>query len=248
MAMRRPALSMPDRRSIYIGFDPREADAFAVARESIRRRLNVPIPIHGIVLDELRKRGLYYRPTQRPNGKLWDEISEASMSTEFAIARFLTPILAKEGWALFVDGDVLARANVEELFRLAEAQVDKAVVCVKHRFDPPPGVKMDGQEQTRYARKNWSSVMLFNIQHPANKALTVELINSVPGRDLHRFCWLSESEIGEIGVEWNWLAAYSSPSVKPKIVHFTEGTPAMRGYEDQPYADEWRNELARWAA
>ncbi len=235
-------------RSIYIGFDPREADAFAVARESIRRRLNVPIPIHGIVLDELRKRGLYYRPTQRPNGKLWDEISEASMSTEFAIARFLTPILAKEGWALFVDGDVLARANVEELFRLAEVQTDKAVVCVQHNFHPPPGVKMDGQEQTRYARKNWSSVMMFHVTHPANKALTVDLINTVPGRDLHRFCWLEDSEIGEVGPEWNWLAAYSSPAIRPKIVHFTEGTPAMRGYEDQPYADEWRAEMMRWAA
>jgi hypothetical protein len=28
---------------------------------------------------------------------------------------------------------------------------------------------MDGQAQTRYARKNWSSVMVFNCDHPANE-------------------------------------------------------------------------------
>jgi hypothetical protein len=237
-----------DLRSIYIGFDPREADAFAVARESIRRRLNVPIPIHGIVLDEMRRKGLYRRPTQRPNGKLWDEISEAAMSTEFAISRFLTPILAKEGWALFVDCDVLARTNVEELFRLAEVQTDKAVVCVKHNFSPPPGVKMDGQEQTRYARKNWSSVMLFNVAHPANKGLTVDLINMAPGRDLHRFCWLVDSEIGEIGPEWNFLVGYTKGVENPKIVHFTSGLPSTRGYDECEFASEWFAELYRWVA
>ncbi len=232
-------------RSIWIGFDPREADAFAVARESIKRRLNSPLPVYGIVLDDMKKAGLYWRPTQRPNGKLWDEISEAPMATEFAIARFLTPHLAKDGWALFVDCDVLARVNIEELFALADPA--KAVMCVKHQHKPLAGVKMDGQEQTRYARKNWSSVMLFNVGHPANKALTVELINVVPGRDLHRFCWLDDKDIGELGPEWNWLVGHSSPNVEPKIVHFTDGTPSMRGYEHQPFAEQWRNELSRWA-
>lgn len=232
-------------RSIWIGFDPREADAFAVARESIKRRLNSPIPIRGIVLDDMRAAGLYWRPTHRPNGKLWDEISEAPMATEFAIARFLTPHLAQAGWALFVDCDVMARVNGEELFALADPS--KAVMCVKHKFEPPPGVKMNGQEQTRYARKNWSSVVLWNVNHPSNKALTVDLINTVPGRDLHRFCWLKDDEIGELEPCWNWLVGHSSPNIEPKIVHFTEGVPSMRGYEDQPYAEQWRNELARWA-
>jgi lipopolysaccharide biosynthesis glycosyltransferase len=235
----------PDYRSIWIGFDPREADAFAVARESIKRRLNTPLPINGIVLDDMRGAGLYRRPTQRPNGKLWDEISEAAMSTEFAISRFLTPHLARDGWALFVDCDVMAMSNIEELFGLADPS--KAVMCVKHNFAPPPGVKMDGQEQTRYARKNWSSVMLFNVKHPANKALTVELINTVPGRDLHRFCWLDDEDIGEIGPEWNWLVGHSSPNLEPKLIHYTDGIPSMRGYESQPFAAQWRAELSRWA-
>ncbi len=167
------------------------------------------------------------------------------MSTEFAISRFLTPHLARDGWALFVDCDVMAMTNIEGLFSLADPS--KAVMCVKHHFAPPAGVKMDGQEQTRYARKNWSSVMLFNVGHPANKALTVELINTVPGRDLHRFCWLDDSDIGDLGPEWNWLVGHSSPNIDPKLIHFTDGIPSMRGYEKQVFADQWRSELSRWA-
>jgi hypothetical protein len=233
-------------RSIYIGFDPRETDAFAVARQSARARLNIPIPVRGVVLLNLRTGGLYNRPTSRRDGRLWDDISEAPMATEFACSRFLVPTLAKSGWALFMDCDMLVRKNLDQLFALADPT--KAVMVVKHNHQPPEGVKMDGQAQTRYARKNWSSVMLFNCDHPANKALTVELINSVPGRDLHRFCWLDDDLIGELSVEWNWLVGHSDPSVDPSIVHFTDGIPSMPGYEDCAYADEWRDELVRWAS
>jgi lipopolysaccharide biosynthesis glycosyltransferase len=170
------------------------------------------------------------------------------MATEFAISRFLVPHLAKSGWALFMDCDMLVRADLMELFALADPS--KAVMCVKHRHVPPPGLKMDGQEQTRYARKNWSSVMLLNRDHPANKRLTVEMINSVPGRDLHRFCWLEDDKIGELPPEWNFLVGHTKlPRGKsPKIVHFTEGTPAMAGYENVEFADEFWAQLQAWAA
>ena len=82
--------------------------------------------------------------------------------------------------------------------------------------------------------------MLFNCDHPANAALTDELINTAPGRDLHRFCWLNDGDIGSLHQKWNWLVGHSDPIVNPTIVHFTDGTPLMPGYEDQPYADEWR--------
>jgi hypothetical protein len=32
------------------------------------------------------------------------------------------------------------------------------------------------------------------------------------------------------------------------VVHFTLGTPDMHGYEQCEYSDEWRQELASWAA
>jgi hypothetical protein len=101
---------------------------------------------------------------------------------------------------------------------------------------------MDGQKQTQYPRKNQSSVMLINCDHPANKALTIEAINTLPGRDLHRFAWLDDAEIGELPVECNYLVGVSKlpDGVLPKIVHFTRGLPDMAGYENQDYAEEWR--------
>jgi hypothetical protein len=237
---------MAVKQSIWIGFDPREADAFAVARHSIERHLITPIPVRGVVLTNLRTGGLYERPTSRREGRLWDDISEAPMATEFACSRFLVPRLAQSGWALFMDCDMLVRTDLLKLF--AQADPDKAVMVVKHFHQPEPGIKMDGQAQTRYARKNWSSVVMFNCDHPANAALTMELVNTVPGRDLHRFCWITDDLIGELHPKWNWLVGHSDPEIDPAIVHFTDGIPTMDGYEDCEYADEWRAELERWAA
>lgn len=242
-------------RSIWIGFDPREAEAFAVARHSARVKMIAPVPILGLVLSNLRELGLYTRETQRVDNRLFDVISGAPMSTEFAISRFLVPHLAKKlyssfkgnaGWALFMDSDVLCRRSLEPLFRQADKKY--AVLVVKHNFNPPAGIKMDGQAQTQYARKNWSSVMLFNCDHPANAALTPELVNAIPGRDLHRFCWLDDSEIGEIDASWNFLVGHHDRNVvDPSIVHFTDGIPTMSGYADCDFADEWNEQLKEWA-
>lgn len=234
-------------RAVYIGFDPREAAAFAVARETARRYLPGYVPVRGILLDDQRAGGRYWRPTSRRDGLLWDDISDAPMSTEFAISRFLTPILAKEGLALFMDCDMLVRAPLGPLFELAERSPQYAVMCVQHQFDPPEGRKMDGQMQTRYARKNWSSVMMFNCAHAANARLDLDLINTVPGRDLHRFCWLQDDEIGALPAEWNYLVGHTRTNREPAIVHFTDGIPTMPGYEKAQYADEWRSVMATWA-
>ena len=234
------------KQSIFIGYDPRQAEAFAVCRDSIRKRLNLPIPIYGLVLDKLRADGLYSRKTERRGEQLWDNISGAPMSTEFAISRFLVPHLSKGGQALFLDCDMMARCrNFAEIFEICDRS--KAVWCVKHDYQPTQAIKMDGQVQTRYERKNWSSFMMFT-DHVANKTLTPEVVNTLPGRDLHRFCWLEDDEIGELGSEWNFLVGHTDPSIDPRIVHFTDGTPSMPGYENVAYADEWRAELEGWAA
>lgn len=249
-----------DYRSVWIGFDPREAAAFAVAKSSLERHSTAPFPVRGLVLNDLRARGLYTRETQRTftaegHPVLYDVISEHTMATEFAISRFLVPHLAKQmfggresaGWALFMDCDMLVRRNIFPLFAAAKSQY--AVMVVKHNFNPPAGTKMDGQVQSQYARKNWSSVMLFNCDHPANAALTPELVNSLPGRDLHRFCWLDDSEIGELPIEDNYLVGFHNQTqcADPRIVHFTDGIPTMKGYEDCEFAEEWRIALERWA-
>jgi len=225
------------KRAIYIGYDPREHVEFEVAATTAAQ-FSTGVEIQPIRLASLQAAGLYTRPIERRGVQLFDPISDAPMSTEFAISRFLTPILAETGWALFMDSDMLVRGSLDDLF--AQADPAYAVMCVKHRHVPDTTVKMDGQAQTLYARKNWSSVMLFNCQHPANERLTVEMVNTRPGRDLHRFCWLQDNEIGRLDTRWNFLVGHSPEGINPCVVHFTDGTPLMRGYENQPYADEWR--------
>ncbi len=234
---------------VFIGWDPREQRAWCVADLSLRSHASCALDIRRLAMPELVAKGLYTRPTgpgRVVNGPgstvesaYWDDISDAPMSTGHAIARFLVPYLCGyEGLALFCDGDVLFREDVAMLFALADPQY--AVQVVQHHYAPTETTKMDGQAQTIYRRKNWSSVVLFHCGHPANRALTLELVNTVPGRDLHRFCWLDDADIGPLPARWNLLVGHSAYDRDAALVHFTAGVPDMAGYEHQPYATEWR--------
>lgn len=232
---------MNDPFRVYIGFDKREADAYEVAVDSLRRNASGPVAITPIVLDRNQRWGLISRPWRICKGSLWDVPSEAPQSTEFAISRFLTPILAQTGFALFVDSDVVFLGDVYELAALADPH--RAIQCVQHAAQPiGSGVKMDGQLQLAYARKNWSSVMLFNCDHEAHGALTLDTLQRVPGRDLHRFFWCQDDEIGALPGEWNWLVGVQPKPTAPKLAHFTLGVPSMAGCEGSEHADVW------WAA
>jgi hypothetical protein len=241
--------------SIWVGFDPKEAAAFAVAVDTIKRHLSRPIPVFGLVLDECKRQGLFWRPQEQRQGRTWDVISDAPCATEFSISRFLTPHLARQrvaymgapAWALFLDCDMLVNADLASLFDTLDER--HAVACVKHHHEPPEGLKMDGQLQVTYARKNWSSLCAYNLRHASNATLTVEMINTVPGRDLHRFAWLKDEEIGELPAVWNWFPSFGKPNDgTPKVVHFTDGLPFHEGHEDDDFADDWRAALNRWAA
>lgn len=245
------------QRSVWVGWDPREADAFAVCRHSLRRTANVQHPpIQGLILSDLIEKGLYTRPTTtKVNGEgrveMVDLLSvredyDGRISTQHANARFLTPFVAGTGWALFCDGDMLFRSNVGKMFDKLDPKY--AAYCVKHQYQPTSKTKMDAQVQTVYSRKNWSSFLVFQCEHEANKRLTLEMVNTLPGKDLHRLCWLEDEEIGELDPAWNFLVGHSDPSIDPKCVHFTDGVPSMPGYESVPFSDEWRAELNRWAS
>ncbi len=225
--------------TIFLGWSVDEMRAWNVAATTARRRASVPLAIEKIELTHMQSLGLYTRQTVGNAYGYYDVISQASMSTGHAIARFLVPHLCGyQGWALFCDGDVLFRADVADLFALADDRV--AVQVVQHDYAPTDTAKKSGAEQTRYLRKNWSSVMLFNCGHPANRALTVSLVNTVPGRDLHRFCWLEDALIGALPARWNFLVGHSTrSSEEPAIVHFTAGVPDVAGHEHDPFADEW---------
>lgn len=231
--------------AVFIGWDPRDDAAYRVCVHSLRRRASIAVDLYCLVLNHLVRAGLYTRPTERREQRLWDAISEAPMSTEFALSRFFVPLLAgqiglRDSWAVFCDCDFLWLEDIAEL--MAAADPTKALCCVQHRHDPGESVKMDGQSQMRYARKNWSSLMLFNLEHPAHRRLTMDVLNNTPGRDLHRFCWLSDDEIGALPPRWNWLEGSSPAGQVPAAVHFTRGGPWVPGWENVQYADLWRAE------
>jgi lipopolysaccharide biosynthesis glycosyltransferase len=222
---------------IFVGFDSREPSAYDVAVHSLRKHSVAPLLIEPLKLLKLEQQRLMNRPRVMRDGKMYDLISQAHMSTEFAITRFLPPLLAQKGWVMFADSDIVALHDVAELF--AQRDDSKAVMVVKHaQTHTGVGTKMDGQVQYYYERKNWSSVMLFNCDHPANDALTLELINTVPGRDLHAFCWLADQHIGELDPEWNWLVGVQ-PARSPKLAHFTLGGPWFENWNPRVFDDIW---------
>jgi len=134
-------------------------------------------------------------------------------------------------------------SDLEMLFNLADS--DYAVMVVKHEHEPVAHYKMDGAAQTRYFRKNWSSLILWHNEHPAHGRLTPWHVNNFPGSWLHAFSWLDDSEIGELPVTWNWLSGVSEPFTGnqiPAAIHYTLGVPTTPGCEATPLADLWFKE------
>ena len=143
---------------------------------------------------------------------------------------------------MFIDCDFLFTKDVAELFAMADDKY--ALMCVKHDYTPKNTVKMDGQKQVSYPRKNWSSCILWNCEHPSNKALTKDVVSTESGAYLHRFQFLKDEEIGEIPLEWNWLEGeYEKPETPPAAIHFTNGGPWFEDWQDVDYADLWRSYL-----
>jgi lipopolysaccharide biosynthesis glycosyltransferase len=137
-----------------------------------------------------------------------------------------------------MDSDVVALADIHELFECADPR--KAVMVVKHEHKVEDcSMKMDGRLQTMYRRKNWSSVMLFNCDHPANDCLTYGMLNGVPGRDLHAFYWLEDELIGELPPEWNWLVGVQPKPERPKLAHFTLGGPWFPNWKAAEHDEIW---------
>lgn len=219
---------------VFIGYDGREAEAYRVAEKSLKR-FSPSATVTKLDADRLAAYGLLRRPTDLRGG-IYDFPSNAPASTAFHVSRFLVPHLAQSGWALFVDCDVVFLSDVAELFALADPS--KAVMVVRHDQEGS-GTKMDGQLQLRYPRKNWSSVVLFNCDHEANLRLSLQDVNERPGRDLHRFYWLHDSEIGELPSRFNWLVDVEPRPDDVAIAHMTLGGPWLEGWKGGSFDKEW---------
>ena len=216
---------------VFVGYDIREDIAYQVCEYSVLKHQSAAevIPLKQ---KELRESGIYTRAV--------DPLS----STEFTFTRFLVPYLTDyKGWAVFVNCDFVFVEDVKQLFDQADDKY--AVMVVKHDYTPKEGLKMDGCKQLPYPRKNWSSTILWNCGHYANRQITPDVVNSQTGQYLHRFQWLSDDLVGELKPEWNWLAGwYQEPKDgAPKAIHYTEGGPWFKNYRDCEYKKEWVNEL-----
>ena len=214
---------------IFIGYDPRESVAYSVLAHSIIVRASVPVTIAPLMRSQLR--GILNRERH------------TLQSTDFAFSRFLTPHLSNyEGWSVFMDCDMLVLDDIAKLWALRDERY--AVMVVKHDHRPPETVKFLGQPQTAYAKKNWSSLMLFN--NARCRALAPGYVNTATGLELHQFMWLpDEASIGALPHRWNHLVGYDAHTDDVSVVHYTLGGPYFDEYRDCPYADEWRRERDR---
>ncbi len=217
--------------NIYVGYDSKEDIAYRVCKHSILKRSSANVQIRSLKLYELIANKLYNRSV------------DPLASTEFTYSRFLVPVLNKfAGWAIFCDCDFIFFEDVSKI--LNNIDESKAVYCVKHDYTPKEKHKMDGQKQTIYPRKNWSSFILFNCSHPSNKRLGVDLVNSETGSFLHQFKWLKDDEIGSLDERWNWLEGWTSRhnNKKPFAVHYTRGGPWFDEWQDVEFANDWIKE------
>lgn len=240
--------------SIIIGWDSREPVAAEVCAHSIRRRTKSPVSIEYLKHRELREKGLFSRTwiTLGATGNWLDPLDEKPFSTEFSHTRFLVPeLMGYKGWALFMDSDMIFLSDVSKLFELCDDKY--AVMCVKHTHVPDKNVKMDGREQLRYHRKNWSSFVLWNCGHEANRSLTKEAVGFMKGADLHAFSWLKDNQIGALPVSYNYIMGVSPKlpperGARPDVIHFTDGGPWFEECKEVPYSQMWVDEYENWQA
>ena len=219
-----------DYPRVFIGFDSRETVAYHVLAHSILRTASMPVSITPIALHQLKK--------------VFDRPRHPMQSNDFAFSRWLVPYLCDyKGWAIWMDCDMLVRGDINELWALRDDAC--SVQVVKHNHVPLEHTKYLGQNQHRYGRKNWSSLMLMNCERCKN--LTPEYVGTANGLDIHQFKWLSNDDIGTLPWEWNYLVGYDKKErlTHPVAnVHFTTGGPWFEEYKDVEFSNEWRAELA----
>ncbi len=217
---------------IFIGYDPRERAATNVLIDSLYQHSSLPLAITPIVAEQLS--ALHNRPR------------DPKQSTAFSFTRFLVPSLMDyQGWALFMDCDMLCRGDIADLWALRDDRY--AVMCVQHEHAPTEAAKFLGEVQSAYPKKNWSSLMLLNCGRCS--ALTPAYVETASGLDLHRFHWLAgDHEIGALPVGWNHLVDVLAPpepgsgaDAGPTLLHWTLGGPWFRQQRATggPLAAEW---------
>lgn len=216
---------MKNNVKLFIGHDTKQQLAYEACKLSVTEHSD--IEIEPIYLSEMKAKGYYWR-------------EQAVGSTEFAFTRFLTPYLkGYYGFAIFCDSDFIWSCDPLEIIESIDQS--KAVSVVKHNIQPEQikPFKMDGQKQSWYPKKNWSSLMVFNCDHPFVRRLTPATVSECPAGYLHEFQWCDDCYIGEINHTYNYLVGYYDDIENPKVVHYTDGGPWHKGYESVEFAERW---------
>lgn len=226
--------NIEQQMKIFIGYDNKQDIVYQVCKNSILSRTD-DVEIIPIVKGNLNMEGIHIKE---------DKLG----STDFSLTRFLVPHLAGyNGWALYVDCDFVFLEDISRLFKLTKNQ-DCAVMVVQHDYQPVNSIKADGKSQHLYPRKNWSSLVLWNCEHPSNRTLTPLFINQSNTSFLQRFQWLKDEEIGNINPEWNWLVGWNKEPKdgSPKALHYTEGGPWLTEHLKCEYGAIWTEEKFRY--
>lgn len=213
----------PELIRIFMGYDARESIAYHVCSQSIIESSRTPMSITPLKLSHLTS--------------IFDRPREPTQLTDFTYTRFLVPYLCGfEGWALFIDGDMLIREDITNLWQLKNN--DAAVMVVQHPEFQQTHSFMH-QSMKTFPMFNWSSVMLFN--NARCKQLTPEYIKNAAYHDLHQFKWVDEhSALGALPPKWNHLVGYYAPNSEAALVHWTLGGPYFgNSYENSEFAEEW---------
>ncbi len=85
--------------------------------------------------------------------------------------------------------------------------------------------------------------MVFNLEHPAVRALNKDLVNSAHPSFLHRFLWLDDEEIGGLDKGWNYLEGWYAPQYEQlRAVHYTRGGPWFEHMSCCGFSREWLDE------
>lgn len=211
---------MRDTIKVFIGFDPREAVAYHACCQSILENTSANVSFHPV------------------RGGMRDG------SNSFTYARFLVPWLSGfSGSAIFLDGDMIVRGDIADLYAMRRGDV--GVQVVQHDYKTKYPVKYLGNKNDDYPKKNQSSVILWNCSFFPNRKLTPEFVASKPGSFLHRFLWLADAHVEPLPVEWNRLVLEQDVTPEDKLLHYTIGIPAFAEYADCDGAEEWHATLAR---
>lgn len=210
---------------IFIGYDHRQPVSYNVLQQSILSLSSKPVAITPLVINQLplKRQGL----------------------TPFTFSRFLVPYLCNyEGFALFLDADMLLTTDIAELFEYCIKKHEDSLAGRVTWFKEGDKLTDDifNHAQAAFVSKNkhkfeWASAIMYNCSHPSNKILTPEFIETA--ENLHGISWLKDEEIGDLPPEWNRLVGYDEVLDDAKLLHYTQGVPVFPETQNSPKAHEW---------